>query len=220
MVQISTEEENFENKSDKKWTTKTIKALIELRHSVEWEEQFNSMKGKSRQITNIWNDLAAEISTDISGQDARVQYNYLVNQYKKHNQIAKRSGEGGVKWRFYDMLKQFISKSPVITPIATLDSNKEDPLKISTLVEDDSELASLSSFKSPIQIKAKSEKRNSLQPVLLSLIETMTQRGKTMESLLKLNDESKLTNEINEIKSKINGIDEKFDLIIKRLNKD
>lgn len=80
------------------------------------------MKGKARQLGMLWNELAVELGFCKSGVEIKNEYNYLLNQFKKHHLIAKRSGEGAIKWPYYAHLKDALIKNPSVTPVCTLDS--------------------------------------------------------------------------------------------------
>ncbi|KAI5153613.1 hypothetical protein ENBRE01_3211 [Enteropsectra breve] len=72
------------------WSNKNLEKLVSLRCSADWEDRFSRQKGKARQIGELWEAIAAEIDLEITGVDARTQYNYLLNQFKKHDLIAKK----------------------------------------------------------------------------------------------------------------------------------
>lgn len=87
----------MEEPKNYKWTKPVIVELIKLRNCPEWTEKFNLMKGKAKQTGMLWNSLAKELSSELSSSDCRTQYSYLVGQFKHHNLIARRSGEGPLK---------------------------------------------------------------------------------------------------------------------------
>jgi hypothetical protein len=82
------------------------------------------MRGKAKQIGILWSELAKELELGISGLETKTEYNYLLNQFKKHNLIAKRYGEGAVKWMFYTMLKESLIKNPTVSPVCLLDNGR------------------------------------------------------------------------------------------------
>ncbi|KAI5154197.1 hypothetical protein ENBRE01_3324 [Enteropsectra breve] len=112
-----------------KWSNKNLKKLVSLRCSADWEDRFCGQKGKARQIGELWEAIAAEIDLETTGVDARTQYNYLLNQFKKHDLKAKKSGEGAVKWRFYKLFKDNFIKNPVISPVALIDTSTNPAVK-------------------------------------------------------------------------------------------
>ena len=113
----------MENGSDqRRWSFRETEALVTLRHDPHCQDAFDASKGRARQISALWDSLAAKIDPLISGSAARNQYNYLVSQFKKHSAKAKVSGEGAVTWRYYNLLKEHLQNHPAISPVALLDS--------------------------------------------------------------------------------------------------
>ena len=66
------------------------------------------MKGKAKQTSILWSELAKELGDEFFGTEVKIQYNYLLNQFKKHNLIARKSREDAVKWPFYSALKNSV----------------------------------------------------------------------------------------------------------------
>ncbi len=87
--------------SAKKWSNEDIVVEIWLKNSVNYVEKFTRVKGKSRQIGAVWDELAREVKEKLIGVAARIQYNYIFNQFKKHKLIAVRNGESGIKWKYF-----------------------------------------------------------------------------------------------------------------------
>ena len=71
-----------------------ITKLIELKNSVEWHEKFTAMKGKARQISCLWNELANELGNQFFGAEIKIQHNYLLNQFKNTIRLQKEVVKG------------------------------------------------------------------------------------------------------------------------------
>lgn len=203
---------------NKKWTKEQIIKLIELRNNVEWNDRFNESKGKARQIGMLWNDLSNELGDNFSGLELKNQYNYLLNQFKKHNLIAKRSGEGAINWPFYTALKEHLIKNPTVTPVCLLDDgevkNSKDTLRDESSCDNTliSESTVVSAAEKPKKIKVNINER---------IAQSMENKNKILETLLTQNNVSFNTvkDDVQYLKDEISKTNSKIDTLLDAMSK-
>ncbi|KAI5153188.1 hypothetical protein ENBRE01_3150 [Enteropsectra breve] len=144
--------------------------LIILRNSTDWDKRFSDVKGKAKQTGDVWNELVREISAELTGIEARVEYNYLLNQFKQHKLITDKSGEGSVRWKHYLTFKDCLLRTPAVTPICTADSARfENPVIFDALSDCENSDSSLRSDSSAS--KAKHKKKECYETKMLNIME-------------------------------------------------
>ncbi|KAI5152091.1 hypothetical protein ENBRE01_2562 [Enteropsectra breve] len=206
------------NEAQKKWSNEQIEMLIILRNSTEWDKRFSDAKGKAKQTGDVWTELVREISAELTGVEARVEYNYLLNQFKKHKLIADKSGEGSVRWKHYLTFKDCLLRTPAVTPICTADSARfENPVIFDSL--SDFENSDLSIRSDSSASKAKHKKKESYETKMLNIMEA---RNNVITSILtNKSDSGKKTDEkIEAIQTDIKSLNDKIDLLFQKLMKD
>ncbi|KAI5150497.1 hypothetical protein ENBRE01_1533 [Enteropsectra breve] len=201
-----------------KWNNDQIIRLIELRSSREWEERFEEMKGRARQVGILWNSLSEEIGNDISGAEARIQYNYLLTQYKKHDLIARRSGESTVKWKYYAILKEHLFKNPTISPIAVVDN---DGLLDEQVEHYDSSVVSCDSVQNVLTASGKASNKNKKDNGIMQMLaSSFSERNHLIKSLIDNENINitKIEEDIVDLKKGLSSVNEKLDAVLKKLN--
>lgn len=101
------------------------KTIIELKHTPEWSQKFNENKKKAMQLSKLWNELAAGVAEDLTGEIVKNEYNYLLGQYRTQLTKAKVSGSGAPTWRFFDLMHSTLHKDPSINPAILVNTSAQ-----------------------------------------------------------------------------------------------
>ena len=101
------------------WTDAISKKLIEVRHDPLMDERFLNNKTHAHKIKKLWEDIALGVDFALSGAEEKKKYNYLLGEFRKHALVAKKSGAGAIKWRFYEPLKHHLLKDSSEAPVDT-----------------------------------------------------------------------------------------------------
>jgi hypothetical protein len=178
------------------WSKDEVSELIRIRHDVQWNEKFNAKKGKARQLSLLWDELAVFLSAEKTGLEARSAYNYLVLQFKKYNIIAKRTGEGAVKWPYYKILKETIINNPVVSPVCIIDNGI---IEQSDANEDERIDSAMSELSNSTVIKNK-PKNSNLETIMKTLSEISNTRNNLISDLINNKNSESLKEQEKEIK--------------------
>lgn len=202
--------------NDNKWSTENIEKVIAMKNSPEWDLKFEAVKGKARQTGEVWNAIAKEISEELTGVEVRMEYNYLFTQYKKHKLIADKSGEGCVRWRFYQLFKDSISRTPSIAPICVLDSSSNR-----TISADEHNNLELESIESSYIFSEKKNKKNK-ENYETKLLTIMEKRNEIIANILEKKDDTikKTEEKLVSLETEVKKLNENFEILIKKLMKE
>lgn len=101
---------------------KKILKLINVRHDADMDILFDKHKAHAHKINKFWIEIGQKVDATLSCEAVKTKYNYLVQEYRKHHSRAKISGEGAIKWQYYAILREYLSKDPSINPTTVVDS--------------------------------------------------------------------------------------------------
>lgn len=168
--------------------------LIKLRCSPEWKKKFEAVKGKAKQLRTCWDKLGLEIGKDVSGKEAQNEYNYLIGQFKKHSKIAKRSGEGAIRWKWYSILKPLIGNDHNIKPLNLLDTANSST-EINLYPIDEKMIKTIDDVKGP-PLKI-SKKSNPIDPMIELFQKSLAQREILLNSICSTSEKD-IENSVND----------------------
>ncbi|RVD92113.1 hypothetical protein TUBRATIS_13970 [Tubulinosema ratisbonensis] len=96
--------------SKKKFNLSLTKKLITLKHSKYCTDKFKDAEGTPKRLQKVWKELTNEINPEFSFKELKIKYNSLLSTYKQHDDDAMRSGAAAVKWKYWQLLYETISK--------------------------------------------------------------------------------------------------------------
>ena len=146
------------------------------------------------------------------------KYNHLIQEYRRHHLKSKVSGESAVKWQYYTILKDFLSKDPSIKPTNVVDSQtislestiSPEPtpstMEISPYIFDNE-------FVRPSSAK-KHKQSNKIDEILNVFIDNNRKKQELMTTFVNQSTQTpkeiiNLTEEVGAIKQQIKQLDEK-----------
>jgi hypothetical protein len=93
----------------------STKLLIETRHKFD-----SKFEDKVTRQGLLWDRVAAEMleigSYVVSGSAANTKWNNLTKTYRSNQDKAHTSGEGAVRWEFFDLMKELFGKKSSSEP--------------------------------------------------------------------------------------------------------
>lgn len=200
------------------WSHEKILQLINLRHDVDIEMQFDKHKSHAHKIKILWDEIGHKVDGELTGPAAKNKYNYLVQEYRRHHLKSKISGEGAVKWQYYAILKDFLSKNPSIKPTNVVDS-QTIALESATSPEPSPSTMEISpdifdnEFIRPLTAK-KHKRSNKIDEILNVFIDNNRKKQELMTTFVNQSNQTPkeiidLTEEVGAIKQQIQQLDDK-----------
>ncbi|ORD97772.1 hypothetical protein HERIO_358 [Hepatospora eriocheir] len=96
-----------------KFTEEHTKRLISLRKNADYLKKFAKHKGNSYELNKLWYEIANELGTEFSSSDVKSKFNNLLKVYIEKKKQASKSGEGRVKWKFFEYFNSSILEESV-----------------------------------------------------------------------------------------------------------
>lgn len=103
---MATVDKKTEN--EKITTRDEVKKLVEVRNLPEFIDKFEANKTLPHKISALWKEVAERAGLKISGIKTKEKYNNLMKEYRKNIVISKKTGEGGIVWKYWDLMKRSV----------------------------------------------------------------------------------------------------------------
>ncbi|XP_065559397.1 uncharacterized protein LOC136026605 isoform X2 [Artemia franciscana] len=112
------ESDKFDEQCKQKWDSTAVTALLNV-----CQEQEKTNKYMDHKFWKHISENLAENGFPISAVQCKSKYENLKKQFKLQKLKAERSGEGQVKWEYFELMNNFMGSKPEIEPVATASSS-------------------------------------------------------------------------------------------------
>lgn len=196
---------------DFKWTSNSIKLLIELKFN--FENEFTYPKCKK---TKIWDKIAIQLRQKgyfVSGVDCSNKWKNLLVTYTRNVEKTKKTGEGKVTWEHFQQMQEVLCHKNAIEPpkehlINTLTSN----IDLSGNTEEESEDSTFENKENynsiPKMKKRKLQSKDSMKSFLQETFELRLQYEKKRDEEEREHEERRWKEQVEIEQAKINAIRE------------
>ncbi|KAF0722234.1 Trihelix transcription factor GT-1 [Aphis craccivora] len=113
MSNLNTVKKPEDKPESKLWTSTGIKLFIENRST--FEDDFNSNKKNYK----IWEKIADKLCKNgviVSGSNCNVKFKNLMATFRDNIHRANTSGDGGISWEYYPLMKKYFGKKNSVAP--------------------------------------------------------------------------------------------------------
>jgi len=204
------------------WSQDLLIALVELRHSPEWESAFLDASRNGQKIKLLWNELANTLKPGLGGQEAKDKYNYLLKTFRAHDASARISGNAAPTWRHYYTLKEYFKSDPSVTPTVSIDTSGLNDDSVLQLSEASESLPSvLSPKKSTNQIikeLASEIKGSNASKKKYYKTAAKYQKFKMQQAMKSEAEKNDIESRFEKLEKSTNEIKDMFSEILKKLN--
>ena len=138
----------------------------------------NLFKSKAYIIKLIWNGVAENAGLSNSGKDYKEKYNFLLKEFKRHQVISKKTGEGKICWKYWNLMSNnCIVGHKIVLPSANDTINNDDLIEI-----EDSNNTENSSIK---YSEKKSSQTSSKNDLISKLSESLDSKNSIKQTFFK-----------------------------------